>query len=128
MSNICEYVEETDIVVTCRTYLGSVTTISVTSKYLNMLDIWLQYPWHLNIYVCSTGDYNIRFFYIFTYVWHLTTISMTFRNLRMLDLWLLYSWLVHIYECLTFCNHKSNIRKYLEVTDIVVTWPIYVNI
>jgi hypothetical protein len=27
-----------------------------------------------------------------------------------------------------YCSHMSNIRKYLEVTDIVVTSPTYVNI
>jgi hypothetical protein len=36
------------------TYDGPVTTISVTSKYLCILDLLLQYPWLLNIYICWT--------------------------------------------------------------------------
>jgi hypothetical protein len=27
-----------------------------------------------------------------------------------------------------YCNHSNNIRKYLDVTDMVVTDPTYVNI
>ena len=71
------------------TYVGHVTTISVTPnylrtvcwtcdynirdfKYLRMLDLWLQYSWLLHI----------------LYVGHVTTISVTPNYLRMLDLWL----------------------------------------
>ena len=27
-----------------------------------------------------------------------------------------------------YCNHRFNIRKYLDVTDMVVTGPTYINI
>jgi hypothetical protein len=42
-----------------------VTTISVISKYQCILEMWLQYPWHLNITVCWTCDYNICELYIY---------------------------------------------------------------
>ena len=38
------------------------TTISVTSKYVGMLELGLKYPLLLDIYVFWTYDYNIRDF------------------------------------------------------------------
>jgi hypothetical protein len=90
-------------------YIGHVTTLSVTSKCLRMLDMWLQYLWRRNSYVCWTCDYNIRETskYLHKYIRLVTTLSVTFKYLRMLDIWLQYPWHLNIYLCWT-CDY--NIR------------------
>jgi hypothetical protein len=99
-----------------------VTTISVISKYLRMLDLWLKNPWLQNIYVCWMYDYDIRDFYIFTYVGPVTIISVTSKYLRMLDMWLQYLWRVNSYVCWTW-EYNSVTSKYLCMLDMWLQYP-----
>jgi hypothetical protein len=90
------------------TYFGTVTTISVTSKYLRILNLWLHYSRFLDIYVFLS----------------VTTISVTSKYLRMLDPWLQYLCHLYIYVCWTCA---SNIREIQRVTCVGLVTTISVN-
>jgi hypothetical protein len=109
--NIRKYLDVTNIVVTGPTYVAIKRHRYCSlryniRKYLDVtLDQCLQYSWNLKSNVCWACDYNIREFTIFTYVGPVTTISVTFNIIKR-----------HRY-----CSLRYNIRKYLDVTDIVMT-------